>query len=36
MRRRVVITGIGAITPIGSGGEGLWAGIRRGEPAGAR
>jgi 3-oxoacyl-[acyl-carrier-protein] synthase II len=34
MRRRVVITGIGAITPIGSGGEGLWAGIRRGESAG--
>jgi 3-oxoacyl-[acyl-carrier-protein] synthase II len=28
---RVVITGIGAITAIGSGREGLWRGIRRGE-----
>jgi 3-oxoacyl-[acyl-carrier-protein] synthase II len=27
---RVVITGIGAITPIGSGREGLWEGVRRG------
>jgi 3-oxoacyl-[acyl-carrier-protein] synthase II len=34
--RRVVITGIGAITPIGSGAEGLWEGVRRGEPAGRR
>ncbi len=34
MTRRVVITGIGAITPIGSGSEGLWEGVRRGEPAG--
>ena len=33
MTRRVVITGIGAITPIGSGGEGLWAGVRRGRSA---
>lgn len=29
MRRRVVITGIGAITPIGSSAEGVWAGILR-------
>jgi 3-oxoacyl-[acyl-carrier-protein] synthase II len=34
MSRRVVVTGIGAITPIGSGREGLWAGVRRGESAG--
>jgi len=27
MNRRVVITGIGAITPIGHGAEGLWSGV---------
>ena len=32
-RRRVAITGIGAITPIGSGAEGLWEGLRRCESA---
>lgn len=31
--RRVVITGIGAITPIGSGAVGLYAGVRRGQSA---
>ena len=31
--RRVVVTGIGAITPIGSGPDGLWAGARRGRSA---
>jgi len=34
--RRVVITGIGAITPIGSGREGLWEGVRRGQSAAKR
>ncbi len=28
-RRRVAVTGIGCITPIGSGAEGLWDGLRR-------
>jgi 3-oxoacyl-[acyl-carrier-protein] synthase II len=28
-KRRVVITGIGAVTPIGTTNEGLWEGIRR-------
>jgi 3-oxoacyl-[acyl-carrier-protein] synthase II len=31
--RRVVITGIGAITPIGSGVEGLWTGLQAGKSA---
>lgn len=29
----MVITGIGAITPIGSGSDGLWCGLRRGRSA---
>jgi 3-oxoacyl-[acyl-carrier-protein] synthase II len=33
MPRRVVITGIGAITPIGLGVEGLWQGLRRRQSA---
>ena len=32
-RRRVVVTGIGAVTPIGSGRAGLWEGVRRGASA---
>jgi 3-oxoacyl-[acyl-carrier-protein] synthase II len=28
-KRRVVITGVGAITPIGNTVEGLWDGLRR-------
>lgn len=32
-RKRVVITGIGAITPIGSGRKGLWQGVLAGKSA---
>ena len=32
-RKRVVVTGIGAITPIGSGRDGLWRGITSGQSA---
>ena len=31
--RRVAITGIGCITPIGAGAEGLWQGLQRGRSA---
>lgn len=27
MKRRVVVTGVGAVTPIGSGADGLWKGV---------
>jgi len=33
MSRRVVITGLGAVTPIGSGKDGLWEGVRAGRSA---
>ncbi len=33
MKQRVAITGIGAITPIGTGVENLWTGVRSGESA---
>ena len=32
-RRRVVVTGIGAVTPIGTGATGLYEGLRRGRSA---
>ena len=32
-RRRVVVTGIGAVTPIGSRVDGLWCGVQRGRSA---
>ena len=31
MKRRVVITGVGAITPIGKNVEEFWKGIKKGE-----
>lgn len=33
MRERVVVTGIGALTPVGCGVEGLWEGVLRGRSA---
>jgi 3-oxoacyl-[acyl-carrier-protein] synthase II len=33
LERRVVVTGIGVITPIGVGTEGLWQGLRNGQSA---
>jgi 3-oxoacyl-[acyl-carrier-protein] synthase II len=33
VRQRVAITGLGAITPIGIGAEGLWQGVRAGRSA---
>lgn len=33
MKRRVAITGIGAVTPIGIGVDELWSGVRRGRSA---
>ncbi len=32
MRHRVVVTGLGAVTPIGSGAAGLFEGVREGRP----
>src|SRR5471030_759214 len=36
MKRRVVITGIGAVTPIGTGANGLWQGVLREKSAVAK
>ena len=33
MTRRVVVTGMGAVTAIGHGRQGLWEGVQRGESA---
>ncbi len=33
MKRRVVVTGLGALTPIGHGSKGLYEGLRRGQSA---
>ncbi|MDQ3226173.1 MAG: beta-ketoacyl-[acyl-carrier-protein] synthase II, partial [Chloroflexota bacterium] len=32
-QRRVAVTGLGPITPIGNGVDGLWDGVRRGTSA---
>ena len=31
MKRRVVVTGLGAVTPIGNTAEDFWAGVRAGK-----
>ena len=33
MTRRVVVTGMGAVTTLGHGRQGLWEGVQRGESA---
>jgi 3-oxoacyl-[acyl-carrier-protein] synthase II len=33
VRRQVVVTGVGAVTPIGHGADGLWAGVQAGRSA---
>ena len=35
-KRRVVVTGLGAVTPIGNNVEDFWAGIREGKSASDR